>query len=66
MRIIFHDTAIHECTRIAFISVTDDVFMFILRFGHGRPFETGGITGAAASAQPASGDLLDHFGRGHL
>ena len=51
---------------IAFVAVADDVFLVAYGLGHGAPLQAGGIAAAAASAQSAFGDLLDHVVGRHL
>ncbi len=66
LRIAFEHAAIHERTRIAFVPVTDHVLHVANSLGHRAPLQPRGISAAAASAQAAFGDLLDHVIRRHL
>ncbi|OPZ97270.1 MAG: hypothetical protein BWY71_01668 [Planctomycetes bacterium ADurb.Bin412] len=66
VRIAFHDRAIHECTRIAFVRVAYYVFFDAVLHAGGFPFPSGGETAAAAAAQAGTADFLTNaFGR-HL
>ena len=54
MRIIFHHTAIHERTGIAFVTIADHMFVFTASFGNGIPLETGWIASAATPTTASS------------
>ena len=60
VRIAFQDAAIHERAGVAFVAVADDVLHVAGGLGHRAPLQSGRITAAAAPAQAALGDLLDH------
>ena len=66
VRIAFQNAAVHERAGIAFVGVADDIFLRALRFGDRAPFEAGGKTRAAASAQAALDHGLHHFLRRHF
>ena len=66
MRIAFQNAAIHERAGVAFVAVADHVFQVAAGLGHRAPLQAGGIAAAAAPAQSAFGDLLDHAVGRHL
>ena len=66
VRIAFQNAAVHERAGIAFVGVANDIFFRAGRFGDRAPFETGGKTRAAASAQTALHHRLDHVLRRHF
>ena len=57
--VAFHDHAVGEGARIAFVGITDDVFLLRPGVGHRAPFDAGGEASAAAAAQAGGDDLLD-------
>ena len=63
MRIAFHQRAVHERARIAFVAVADDGLDLRARFLRVLPFEPGGEACAAAPAQARFLDDIDHFVR---
>jgi hypothetical protein len=63
VRIAFHQHAICEGTAVAFVGVADDVFLAALCFGGGAPFDAGGESCAAASAQSRLRHFLDDLFR---
>ena len=65
-RIAFHDGAVHERTRVAFIGVADDVLLVGLDARRDLPLETGGEARTAAAADAGVQDFLNDFGRCHL
>ncbi len=66
MRVRFQYGAIHKSSRVAFIGIADDIFLFSGSITAELPFPGGGKPGAAAAAQAGVVDLLDHLLRGHL
>jgi len=63
MRVAFDDGPVHECARIAFVGVADEVFLAPLVLPGQPPFAAGGEAAAAAAAQPAELHLGDHLDR---
>ena len=51
MRVTFQDGTIHECTRVTLVGITDDVFLIGSVLGAEFPFQTGGETSAATTAE---------------
>ena len=64
--IAFHDGAVHERARVAFVAVADDVFLIVLGGEREFPFEAGGETAAAAAAETGVDHGLADLFRGHL
>ena len=60
LRIAFEHAAVHECTRVALVSIADHILLHTDGFGHRAPLEAGGVSAASAPAQSAPGDLLNH------
>ena len=66
MRIAFHHAAIHECAGVALVAVADHVLQVAGGLGHRAPLQAGRIAAAAAPAQSALGDAMDHAVGRHL
>ena len=66
MRIAFKNRTIHECARVAFVSVADDIFLIARLILLELPLHTGRETGAAASAEAGSLHDIDNILRGLL
>ena len=66
MGIALQDGAVHECARITLVGVTADVFLVRVVLLGQLPFETGGESAAAASAQAGIHQALDDVVWGHL
>ena len=66
MRIAFHHAAIHERAGIALVAIADHVLHVARRLGNRAPLQAGGISAAAAPAQAALGDPVDHAIRRHF
>ena len=64
--ITFHDAPVHECARIALITVADDKFHFGLLPLDLGPFTSGRISTTAASPQIGLVNYLDDFIRTHI
>ncbi len=65
MGVAFDDRAVHECTGVAFVGVTDEVLFIAFGILRRSPFEGGGETGAAAAAEAGDVDLLNDIVLGH-
>ena len=70
MRVALKHASVHECTRVAFIGVTTDIFLFINTFGCKFPLKPRRESAAAAASQPRLLYCFDnvlrlHFGK-HL
>ena len=64
MRIVFHHRAVHVGARVALVAVGDDVLRLALSCGEEGPLGSGGIAGAATTAESGLADDLDDlFGR---
>ena len=61
MRIEHDDVAVFKCTRLAFVSVADDVFFAREGTGHKAPFQTGREARTATTAQAGGFDLVNHI-----
>ena len=57
--IIFHDHAVGESTRIAFIGIADDVLLTRRAFAYGFPFDSGREGCTTATAQAGIRDCFD-------
>ena len=66
MRIVFHDASIHECTRVAFVAVTDNVLRERGLTCHLGPLTTGLETAAATATQVTFGDFVDDLVCTHI
>ena len=64
-RVAFEDGTIHECARVAFVTVADDVFLVGFLVGGELPFSSGGEAATATTADTGSQDFVDDFLRGH-
>jgi len=66
VRIAFHQTAIHKGTRIAFVTVADDIFLVGFLLQGQCPLFTRGKTAAAASSQTRRCNFFTHLLGCHL
>ena len=66
MRITFQDRTIHECTGVAFIGITDYIFLRSLHLPGNLPFESGRETAAPSAPKAAIHDFFDHFIGSHF
>ena len=66
MRIAFHHAAIHEGAGVALVAVADHILHVARGLGHRAPLQAGGIAAAAAPAQAALGDAVNHAVGRHL
>ena len=64
--IAFQHAAVHKRAGIAFIGVTNDIFLIGLVFAGKFPFQTGRETAATPSTQSGSFDFVDNRFRSHL
>ena len=64
--VAFHDGAVHERARVAFVGVADDVFFIGLDARCDLPLQPGRETGAAAAADAGVENFLHDVGRLHL
>ena len=65
MRVTFQNGTVHECTRVAFIGVADDILFIARLILFELPLDTGRETGTAAAAQTGSLDNINDFLRFH-
>jgi len=66
VRIAFEHAAVHERAGVALVRVADDIFLRAFRLRDRGPFQTGGITRAAAAAQTALDDGVHDLLRHHF
>ncbi len=59
-RVAFHQHPVGESAAVALVGVADDIFGTIRRIEHRLPLDPGGKARAAAPAQPAGLDGIDH------
>ena len=62
-RIAFHQHAVGERSRIAFVGIAGDVLLLRRLIEHRLPFDAGRKRGAAAAAQTGLRDRLDDLAR---
>src|SRR5208283_521172 len=61
--ISFEHAPVHERSRISFIGIADDIFLFAFRLVNDSPFQPRRISRSTPAAQSALPDLLDKFNR---
>ena len=66
MRIALHHAAIHERAGVAFVAVADHIFHVARGLGYCAPLQSRGIPAAAAPAQSALRDAMNHAVGRHL
>ncbi len=66
VRVAFQQGTVHKGPRVPFIGIADDILEISRGSGGKFPFGAGGKTGASASSQSGTFDLLDHFFLGHI
>ena len=66
VRVAFEHATVHECARVAFIGVTDDVLLIAWCVFGKFPFQSGRKSCAAAATQPRLFDFVNHLFTGHL
>ena len=66
VRFPLHHGAVHKCTRIALVTIADDIFFFLLLIKNLLPFASGRKSAATASAQTGLGDLIDDLLGTHI
>ncbi len=66
MRVALQQRTIHECARIAFISVAGNVLLICLALIAEEPLFARGETAAATTPQSGVDDLLNHLFPGHF
>ncbi len=66
MGVTFEDGTVHECTGVAFVSVTADILLVCCVSCCEAPLETGGESAAATTAKTGILDNLDNFLRSHF
>ena len=64
--ISFHDTAIHKCSRISLVSITDNVPDFFRLSGYLLPFSSCRKSAAASSTQSGTVYFVYHLLRCHI
>ena len=65
MRIAFQNGSVHECTRVAFVSITYQVLFIARTLLSSIPLEPRRESSTASSSQSGDLDLFDHFFRLH-
>ena len=65
VRVALKQRAVHECARVAFVGVADDVFLRARRFLAEAPLHAGRESAAAASAEASLLHFLDDLLRRH-
>jgi len=65
VRIAFQNGTVHECSRIAFIGIADDVLLIARRIRAELPLHAGREAGAASASQPGLLHLINDFLRLH-
>ena len=62
----FHHGTIHECARIPFVAVADDIFNLFGLTEHLRPFTAGGESAAPSATQAGVCDFIHDLLGSHI